>query len=1198
MGTKFNARLGVSVGNTPTDVVDANGSITANTLTVNRTVSAGNTTITGFANVVGNVQISDTLSGNNMTLSGNLTVSGTTTYINTTNLNIGDNIITLNADLGAVAPSENAGIEVNRGTSANVAIRWDESIDRWTATNDGATYANIAIGAAGATLTANGTDTATYYFPMSNATSGSWTNAVVDDVITFVPSTNLFTLGGDLSVSGNISGTAANVQIVAGSFTTTFANNGLVSFPSSIFIGNSSVNTTANSIGITTTGFVNATASVNSAVLSVGTAVVANSTGITTTGFANIASTANIGGVLSARSDVTVNGALTVANTAALGNTTVTGFVNATSSVNSAILSVGTAFIANSTGAYHTGTVNATSVTVGTDFIANSTGVTTTGFANVGTTVSIGANVVANTTALFVGNSTVNTVITSANITSNSINANNLTSNIATFNTSANVGANVQLTTSQLAIGNATVNTVITSSSIATQGTLATGNTTHDGFLNVSSTANIGGILSARSDVTVNGALTVANTAALGNTTVTGFVNATSSVNSAILSVGTNFIANTTGAYHTGTINTASHTVGTDFIANSTGVTTTGFANVATTISVGANVIANTTALFVGNSTVNTVITQNTLQVANATGSTLSVAANGNVNIGSSLNVATTFASGNATITGFANISGNLQVTDTIAGNNLTLSGNLTVSGTTTYINTTALNIGDNIIVLNADLGAVAPTENAGFEINRGTSANVAFLWNETSDYWDIGNTNVTGFVNATASVNSAILSVGTNFIANTTGAYHTGTVNAASHTVGTDVIANSTGITTTGFVNATASVNSAILSVGAAFIANSTGVTTTGFANVNSLQVATTITANGSLGTAGQVLQSNSTGGAYWAAAGGGGSGATLVANTTDTQTFYIPMSNATSGSWTNAVVDDIITFVPSTDTLTLGAGSIVVGNSTVNTVISSTIVSLGANSTTTALAVVANGNIGIGNTTPAEKLVVTGTINATSVAVGSGGLTANSIGITTTGFANVATTISVGANVIANTTSLFVGNSTVNTVITQNTLQVANATATAFLVAANGNIGIGNNAPGHPLSVNGNINSNTYSIAGTAYINSNRAITQYGTTHNALGSGSGSRTIDIALGNFVSATVAGTTTWTFSNPLAAPAATGFVLELTNGGSAALTWPAAVKWPGGTAPSLTAAGIDVLTFITDDGGTTWRGVASMLDSK
>jgi hypothetical protein len=129
-------------------------------------------------------------------------------------------------------------------------------------------------------------------------------------------------------------------------------------------------------------------------------------------------------------------------------------------------------------------------------------------------------------------------------------------------------------------------------------------------------------------------------------------------------------------------------------------------------------------------------------------------------------------------------------------------------------------------------------------------------------------------------------------------------------------------------------------------------------------------------------------------------------------------------------------------------------------------------------------------------------------------------------------------------------------------------------------------------------NVTSLSLTSSSPTFINSNRTLTYYGTTHNQLGSGSGTRDINLILGNFVSATVAGTTTWTFSNPIAAPASIGFVLELTNGGSAALTWPAAVKWPGGTAPTLTASGVDVLTFITDDGGTTWRGVVSMLDSK
>ena len=83
------------------------------------------------------------------TITGNLTVTGATTYANTTTVNLGDNIITLNADIPqASAPSENAGIEVDRGSSANVQLIWNESTDKWTFTNDGTNYSNIGSAAA------------------------------------------------------------------------------------------------------------------------------------------------------------------------------------------------------------------------------------------------------------------------------------------------------------------------------------------------------------------------------------------------------------------------------------------------------------------------------------------------------------------------------------------------------------------------------------------------------------------------------------------------------------------------------------------------------------------------------------------------------------------------------------------------------------------------------------------------------------------------------------------------------------------------------------------------------------------------------------------------------------------------------------------------------------------------------------------
>jgi hypothetical protein len=91
----------------------------------------------------------------------------------------------------------------------------------------------------------------------------------------------------------------------------------------------------------------------------------------------------------------------------------------------------------------------------------------------------------------------------------------------------------------------------------------------------------------------------------------------------------------------------------------------------------------------------------------------------------------------------------------------------------------------------------------------------------------------ITGTANVSTSVNSAILSVGTSFIANTLGAFHIGTV------------------------------NSAVLSVGTNFIANTTQVT---------LGTGVKLSANGGVGTAGQVLASNgATGSPYWVTTGGG---------------------------------------------------------------------------------------------------------------------------------------------------------------------------------------------------------------------------------------------------------------------------------------------------------------------------------------
>lgn len=83
-----------------------------------------------------------TIAGN-LTVSGDLTISGTTTTVNTSTLSVADNVITLNSDVTTGAPSQDAGVEVLRGSSSTVSIQWNETDDFWQFTRDGSVYERI-----------------------------------------------------------------------------------------------------------------------------------------------------------------------------------------------------------------------------------------------------------------------------------------------------------------------------------------------------------------------------------------------------------------------------------------------------------------------------------------------------------------------------------------------------------------------------------------------------------------------------------------------------------------------------------------------------------------------------------------------------------------------------------------------------------------------------------------------------------------------------------------------------------------------------------------------------------------------------------------------------------------------------------------------------------------------------------------------
>jgi len=146
------ANISFTVQGTTNEIEITNGTVgDGDTVTIGlpNDVTIGNDlTVTNDLDVDGNVTLGTTTAdtvniAGSTVIGGDLTVQGTTTTVNSNTVNIGDSIITLNSDETG-SPSQDGGIEIERGTAANRSLIWDESAGEWTIQQSSGNYERIA----------------------------------------------------------------------------------------------------------------------------------------------------------------------------------------------------------------------------------------------------------------------------------------------------------------------------------------------------------------------------------------------------------------------------------------------------------------------------------------------------------------------------------------------------------------------------------------------------------------------------------------------------------------------------------------------------------------------------------------------------------------------------------------------------------------------------------------------------------------------------------------------------------------------------------------------------------------------------------------------------------------------------------------------------------------------------------------------
>jgi len=627
---------------------------------------------------------------------------------NATGLANGELAFTSNGDVlwiganGAILPI--AGKRVPGTLTANQALvaNATSGIDKVIAANlvPQVISANGSFGGAGHVLKSSGSGTANVYWEAVTTSAGvAGSNGQIqynDGGSTLAGSVG-FTYD---KVTNNVA-IANTLHIPANGAYGNATTGGSLVNSTAFATGNSTVNATHTSSLVQVTNSTG-TANLTAIALTVGTSVV--NTTVLAAGANVIANTISFFVGNSVANAVIASTLIKITNSTSTANLSPVDLVINTSVVNSSVIAAGANVIVSTSSVFvGNSTVNATQTSSllqvsNTTNTANLTAIDLKiGATVVNTTaVAVGANVIANTTALYIGNSTVNAVTTSTVVQiSNSTGIANLTPIDLKIGGYGSATSGFVSNTIAVAVGNSTVNTIATATLIQ--------------LSNSTTIANLSSIdlkLGGYGNTTTGGSVTNTIIFAVGNSTVNAIINPAS------ITVGANITVNATTFFVGNSTANASATSLLIQVSNSTAIAnltplalTVGTSVVNTTVlAAGANVIANTTALFVGNSTVNAIATSLQLQVSNSTaianltaidlkfggygnattGGTVTnnvIYAVGNSSVNTNINPASVTVGANASLNTTAIKIGNTTINTVISSANAIFGGSIAVNG-------------------------------------------------------------------------------------------------------------------------------------------------------------------------------------------------------------------------------------------------------------------------------------------------------------------------------------------------------------------------------------------------------------------------------------------------------------------------------------------------------------------------------------